>query len=97
LNKSITDNGLTTIEEVRKIFNNDYNGCCLTTKLQLKAWLYHSESRNKNGNKPFEFYNYTEKMNDKYYLEQVKLNIIDCSDLGGKELVENHLLWRINN
>jgi hypothetical protein len=95
LDSRVKDNGLTTIEEVRRLFDISYDGCHIMTKIQLKAWKNHSESRHKNNNKPFTFDNYTTHLRDKDCLEQVKLDIIDCSDIGGKDTVISYLLTRI--
>ena len=89
------DNGLTTIEKVRAIFNVSYPDCHILTKIQLKAWLHHSESRTKNGNEPFTFENYSRHLRDADCLEQVKLNMIDCDDIGGKEEVIKYLENRL--
>ena len=73
----IDTNGLTTIEEARKEFNQSYENCNKMTKIMLKCWLNHAESRNRNNNKPFTFDNYTEKMNDKYQfrINSLRVNI----------------------
>lgn len=91
----MNNNGLTTIEDVRNTFQQSYEGCHVMTKIMLKCWVNHSESRNRNGNKPFTFDNYTSHMRDKDYFEQVQLNIIDCSDIGGKEEVITYLKNRM--
>lgn len=75
-----------TIEQVREQFqtmyskrNNDMG------KIRLKAWLYHSESRHKNGNPPFTFSNYTHADDKHMYLDHIRFDLIDCTDIGGKE------------
>lgn len=75
-----------TIEKVRTQFaefyserNNDME------KIKLKAWLYHSESRHKNGNPPFEYRNYTHADIKSTYLDYIRFDLIDCEDIGGKE------------
>lgn len=55
------------------------------TKIQCKCWTSHSESRVKNGNKPFEFSNFIHGLGKDFYLDYIKLDLIDCDDLGGKE------------
>lgn len=49
-----------SIESVRKyafqILSSRVNDM---TKIEVKCWLYHSESRIKNGNEPFTFDNYS--------------------------------------
>ncbi|OPH61780.1 hypothetical protein BC351_00640 [Paenibacillus ferrarius] len=87
--------GLTSIESAREEYQSLYEGCHWLTKLMLKCWINHSESRNRNGNMPFTFENYNNCMNDRFYLEQVELNIIDCSDIGGKEEILQLLKNRI--
>ena len=57
------------------------------TKIQCKCWVYHSESRAKNGNEPFEFSNYIRGLDKHFYLDYIKYNFINCDDLGGKEKV----------
>ena len=90
------NDGLTTIEEVRKEYNRSYDRCNLNRKIMLKAWLYHSESRVKNNHHPFTLCVYSNTMEDQYLLEQVKFNMIDCSDLGGKAEIIEYLTKRIN-
>lgn len=89
------NNGLTNIEDVRNTLKTSYECCHIMTKIMLKAWSFHSESRHKNGNQPFTFDNYTHHMRDKDYLEQVELNIIDCEDIGGKEETIKYLRSRM--
>ncbi|MCK9198678.1 MAG: hypothetical protein M0P49_03655 [Bacilli bacterium] len=84
-----------TIEEVREEYNLSYERCNLNRKLMLKAWLYHSESRAKNNHPPFTLNNYSTAMRDQDILDQVKINMIDCSDLGGKAEVIEYLTKRI--
>ena len=91
----VNNDGLTSIEVAREEYQNAYEGCHWLTKLMLKCWINHSESRNRNGNKPFTFDNYTNHMDDRFYLEQVELNIVDCSDIGGKEEIVLKLKNRI--
>jgi len=54
-------------------------------RIRLKAWLYHSESRNKNNNPPFEFQTFVRAMGLREYSQYVTLGLIDCDDVGGKE------------
>lgn len=80
------DNGLTTIQAARALFELFYRpNTFIYTKLQLKCWINHSESRHNNGNPPFTFGNYCVHMRDIDILEQVKLDMINCDDIGGKE------------
>jgi hypothetical protein len=89
------DNGLTTIEEVRSYIEKNYGSGHWLSKIKFKAWSYHSESRNNNGNLPFTFNNYIRHMDERDYLEQVNLNMLNCDDLGGKETVQKLLAKRI--
>ena len=84
-----------TIAEVREEYNKLYDKSNLNRKLMLKAWLYHSESRVKNNHSPFTFHNYSLAMRYIDLLNQVKLDIIDCSDIGGKEEIIAYLTKRI--
>lgn len=76
-----------SIEEVRKEVEEMYNGRRIhpMEKIRLKAWLYHSESRHKNGNPPFQYDHYTHAVGKQLYLEYIQFGLIDCEDLGGKE------------
>lgn len=80
--------GKLTIEDVRKdvekllAASNRVNDM---TKIRAKCWLYHSESRTKNGNQPFTFNTYTHHLNKQIYLCYIEHDLIDCTDLGGKE------------
>lgn len=84
-----------TIQSVREEFEQMNNGRHINdmTKIKLKCWLYHSESRNKNGNPPFLFSNYVHALGKQTYLEYIQFGLINCDDLGGKEkakeVVEN--------
>lgn len=95
----IKDTGLTTIEQVRLDFEYKYNSHKeygnWWLMLVLKCWQYHSESRHRNGNPPFSFRNYENHMYEQLVLEQVKYDMIDCTDLGGKEAVINRLNKRM--
>ncbi|MCK9308819.1 MAG: hypothetical protein M0P99_00930 [Candidatus Cloacimonetes bacterium] len=84
-----------TIEEVREEYNKLYDKSNLNRKLMLKAWLYHSESRVKNNHSPFTLQNYSHAMRDIDLLDQVKIDILDCSDIGGKEEIIAYLTKRI--
>ncbi|MCR6098763.1 hypothetical protein HXA31_15475 [Salipaludibacillus agaradhaerens] len=86
----------TTIEEVRGTIENTYEGCQLRTKIELKSWAHHSENCHANGEYPLPFLNYVAGMRDVDYLEQVKGNVLDCEDLGGKEDVIKYLMKRMN-
>jgi hypothetical protein len=76
-----------TIESVRETYEKVYNRNKISPmqKIRLKAWLYHSESRHKNGNSPFHFNNYIHALGKQTYLEYIDFGLIDCEDLGGKE------------
>lgn len=75
-----------TIEEVRQQAEemlsrrmNDYS------KIEVKCWVYHSESRVRNGNPPFTFKNYSHCLGKDVPLDYIKWDLIDVSDIGGKE------------
>ena len=75
-----------SIEEVRqqaeKMLSrrmNDYS------KIEVKCWVYHSESRVRNGNEPFTFSNYSHCLGKDVPLDYIKWDLIDVSDIGGKE------------
>jgi hypothetical protein len=55
------------------------------TKIKIKCWVYHSKSRLKNGNEPFEFNDYIHGLGKDFYLEYIDFGFIDCDDLGGKD------------
>ncbi|PLS19001.1 hypothetical protein CVD28_00950 [Bacillus sp. M6-12] len=76
-----------TIESVRESYQEMYNEGRINdmTKIKLKCWLYHSESRNKNGNPPFLFENYVHALGKETYLDYIKFGLINCDDIGGKE------------
>lgn len=80
------NDGLTTIEEAREKFRILYDRSSLRNKLVLKCWMYHSESRNRNGNLPFDYYNYTMHLRNCDIKEQIELKMIDCEDIGGVEV-----------
>ncbi|WP_280771992.1 hypothetical protein [Salipaludibacillus daqingensis] len=88
--------GWTTIEEVRATIEKTYELCQTRTKIELKSWSYHSESSHQNGDYPIAFGDYVNKMKDIDYLRQVKLNLFDCEDIGGKEKVIEYLSKRIH-
>ncbi|MEC4565380.1 hypothetical protein L8C07_05435 [Paenibacillus sp. CMAA1739] len=90
-----TDGGLTTIKSVRNDYREAYNGCSWLTKVVLKCWLSHSESRNKNNNYPFSFENYTNHLSVRDYIEQIELDMIDCEDIGGKDTILAKLKERL--
>ena len=54
-------------------------------KIEIKCWVYHSESRVKNGNPPFTFANYSRCLGKDVPLDYIKWGLIDVSDIGGKE------------
>ena len=74
------------IENVRKyameILSSRVNDM---TKIEVKCWLYHSESRIKNGNEPFTFDNYSHCLGVAVLLDHIKFDLIDVTDLGGKD------------
>lgn len=55
------------------------------TKIEIKCWVYHSESRVRNNNEPFTFNNYTHCLDMHTYMTYINSGLIDCSDIGGKE------------
>lgn len=87
--------GLTTIERVREGYSNTYHLSNEITKLKMKCWLNHSESRHKNSNKPFTFLNYISHIRIRDILDHIKLDMIDCEDLGGKEYCISFLKKRM--
>lgn len=95
MNYKINCNGLDNIENVRKVYSQSYDNSFWLTKVMLKCWLNHSESRNKNNNSPFTFDNYINHQDELGYIEQINLNIIDVSDLGTKEHVINMIKKRL--
>lgn len=76
-----------TIEDVRESYQSMYNSVRIhpMEKIRLKAWLYHSESRNRNGNPPFQYEHYTHAVGKQLYLDYIEFGLIDCEDLGGKD------------
>ncbi|MFB5759042.1 hypothetical protein [Paenibacillus medicaginis] len=86
------DNGLTTIDEARRFFEDFYDDANILKKVELKCWINHSESRNKNNNIPFTYYNYINHMSVTDYIHQINLRMINVDDLGRKEFVVNELL-----
>lgn len=55
------------------------------TKIKIKCWSYHSKSRIKNGNEPYSFVEFSHNLGKQTYLDYIEYNLIDCSDIGGKE------------
>ena len=92
----ISDVNLTTIEEVRQTIENVYGQCQTRTKIELKAWSYHSEYSHQNGEYPLAFQDYVSNFKDEDYLKQIQLDMLDCEDLGGKEKAVKYLMKRIN-
>ena len=90
-------NGITTIENVRDQYKKSFEGSHMMSRIMMKAWLNHSESRTKNGNPPFTFNNYVRHMDEADYLEQVMLNVFKVDDIGGKEEIVKYLENRINS
>jgi hypothetical protein len=83
-----------SINEVREIAENMLSSKTNDmTKIKIKCWLYHSESRTKNNNEPFTFDNYSHALGKQTYLDYIKFNLIDCNEIGGNEkaiqVVEN--------
>lgn len=79
------------IEDVRKEYEEFFDKCNFTYQIYLTNWLQHSESRNKNGHKPFTFEIYQNAMRYIDLLENAKLGVFDCDKLGGVDKVINHL------
>lgn len=69
-------------EEARSVLLSKTNDM---TKIKIRCWLYHSESRAKNCNEPFTFKNYARSLGKKDYLDYIHYGLIDCQDIGGKE------------
>lgn len=83
-----TDSGLTTIEQAREQFKRWYkHESSLFVRIMLKCWINHSGGRHRNNNKPFTFHNYELHMRTIDCIEQIRLDMIDVNDLGGKDLV----------
>lgn len=76
------------IETVRADFEKMYKRAKINDmfRIRLKAWLYHSESRHKNNNPPFDLEIFVRRMGLKEYSYYVNYGLIDCEDVGGKEL-----------
>jgi hypothetical protein len=92
MNRSFNnDSRLTTLDAVLEQYSNKIDKGSIFSKVKLKCWLQHSESRHRNGNMPFTLSNYANHMNNDLYLEHVLLDLIDCLDLGGKEAVVSYL------
>jgi hypothetical protein len=90
------DSGLTTIENARNEYNNTYNRVNPITKVKLKCWINHSESRHRNNHEPYTFNTYQHCMRTCDLVEQINLNMIDISDLfdGDKDkLIEYIKCW----
>jgi len=87
LNKNRNEKTTLTIQDVRETYEKMYKQKRIhpMQKIKLKAWLYHSESRHRNGNAPFLFQNYTHAVGKQIYMEYINFGLIDCEDLGGKE------------
>lgn len=81
------ENNYLTVEEVRKQYNELFESANLLIKIELKCWLHYAESRNTNNHKALMFGIYCNVMNTNSYIEQVKYDTIDCSDIGGKDFV----------
>jgi len=88
--------GLTTIEKVREEYKELWEVYeHIYYRVALKAWLYHSESRNRNNNPPFTFSNYENHMEAWLFIEQIELGMINCEGIGTKEEVIEFLRnWR---
>ncbi|KOS69348.1 hypothetical protein AEA09_12785 [Lysinibacillus contaminans] len=84
---------MTTIEKVRTEYKRMIRkkSISLLTKVELKAWLTHSERRHKNGHQPFIFEKYTRHMTIQLYIDQVTSNVLDVSEFGEKETVLDFL------
>lgn len=90
------DSGLTTIENARNLFESFYKEeSNILIKIKLKCWINHSESRHKNNNYPFSYGNYSMFLKEIDMLLQVNYDMIDCSDIGGKEYVIEFLKNKI--
>ena len=64
------------------------------SKIEVKCWVYHSESRIRNGNEPFTFENYSYCLGKDVPLDYIKWDLIDVSDIGGKEkAIEVVIRW----
>lgn len=55
------------------------------SKIEVKCWVYHSESRVRNGNEPFTFENYSHCLGATVPIDYIKYDLINVEDLGGKE------------
>jgi len=74
------------LEEVQSDYNSMYNIVNEMTKIKLKCWLQHSQSRVNNNNPPFEFETIARVLCKNDYLDRINYGMIDCNDLGGKEM-----------
>jgi hypothetical protein len=82
------EDGLTTIEKAREEYKLWYeHNHGLSVRVMLKCWINHSESRYSNGNKPYTYANYEKHMRLTDCIQQIKFNMIDVDDLGGKNNV----------
>ena len=84
---------MTTIIKVRTEYKRmiSKKSISLLTKVELKAWLIHSESRHKKGHLPFTFKKYTRHMTIQLYIDQVTSNVLDVSEFGEKDTVLDFL------
>jgi len=73
------------LNEVISEYNSMYNRVNDMTKIKLKCWLQHSESRVNNNNPPFKFKAIKKVLYKEDYLSRIKYGMIDCDDLGGKD------------
>lgn len=55
------------------------------TLIRIKVWESHSLSRINNGNTPFSYGDITNRLGKEDYLRYIDLELIDVSDLGGKD------------
>lgn len=63
----------------------------ILTKLQVKCWVYHSESRVKNGHEPFSLFAFSHDLPKSFYVDYITLGLISCDDIGGKDHVLSYL------
>jgi hypothetical protein len=75
-----------TLKEVQDEYDQLYNRFNIIGKIQLKCWLYYAKSRNENDHDAIDFSTYC-KMIGKDYVNFVKLDMIDYSDIGDKQYV----------
>lgn len=78
----------TVYEQANNLVSKDKS---VMTAIKTKCWVHHSESRVKNGNEPFTYVNFNHRSDKGLYTDYINLNLIDCGDIGGKEVALMHV------